>query len=80
MGANGSNSYNVFLYKGGVNCKHFWQRVIYLKKGNNKISVNQARKMILALDPKDRKKAMWQQNPKEVAQIADASNNYWKVN
>jgi len=80
MGKGGSDKYNPFLYKGGVNCKHFWQRVIYLKKNNNKISVNQARKMILALEPSERKDAMWKQNDKKVAQIADSSNNFWKAN
>ena len=80
MGAGGSNKYNVFLYKGGVNCKHWWQRVIYLKKNNNKIGVNEAKLMILELEPEDRKDAKWQENPKEVAQIASPSNNYWKVN
>jgi hypothetical protein len=79
MGANGSDTYNVFLYKGGVNCKHFWMREIYMKKGYKKISVNQARKLILELDPRDRKDARWQTNPKEVAQIAEKSNNYWSL-
>ena len=46
MGKGGSNKYNPFLFKGGVNCKHWWQRVIYLKKDNNFISVNKARKLI----------------------------------
>lgn len=75
----GKSSYNIFLFKGGVNCKHFWERVIYLKKGNEKISVNKARRMILELDPEDRKKAMWEQNDKRVAQIAEAGNNYWSL-
>ena len=75
----GRSGYNTFLYKGGVNCKHWWSRVILLKKDNSQISVNQARKMILELDPKDRKNAQWEQNPKEVATIADASNNYWSL-
>ena len=34
--------------------------------------------MILELDPKERKSAMWEKNPKEVAQIASPSNNFWK--
>lgn len=80
FGVGGANTYNVFLYKGGVNCKHFFQRVIYLKKGNKRIGVNQARKLILQLEPEDRKDAKWEQNPKEVAQIASPSNNHWKVN
>lgn len=79
MGKGGSDTYNLFLYKGGVNCKHFWQRQIYMKKGFKKLSVNQARRMILELDPSERKAAKWEENPKEVAQIASPSNNYWKA-
>ena len=80
FGLEGADTYNIALYKGGVNCKHWWQRKIYLKKGNKSISVNQARKMILELEPKDRPKAKWEANPKEVSQIASESNNFWKVN
>lgn len=76
FGPGGSNTYNVFFYKGGPNCKHYFQRVIYLKKGNKKISVNQARKMILQLEPEDRDEARWEQNPSEVAKIPyDMPNN-----
>ena len=79
FGPNGSDKYDVFLYKGGVNCKHFWERVIFLKKGNDKITVNKAKSMILALEPSERKDAKWVNNPKEVAQIASSSNNHWKL-
>ena len=72
----GSNTYNIFLYKGGANCKHYFQRVIYLKKGNKKISVNQARKMILELEPEDRKDAKWKKNDPKVSKIPyDMPNN-----
>lgn len=67
FGPEGSDTYNIWLYHGGPNCKHYWERVIYMKKGNNKISVNQARKMIIALDPEDRPAAKWQENDKRVA-------------
>ncbi len=81
MGAGGSNTYNPFLYKGGVNCKHWWQRVIFLKKNNEQISVNQAQKMILELEPgAERDAARYEQNDPKVAQSASASNNYWKLN
>lgn len=80
FGKNGADTYNIAFYKGGVNCRHWWKREIYLKKNQDKISVNQARKMILALDPKDRKKAQWKQNDKKVAQVADESNNFWRAN
>ena len=79
FGPNGADKYDIFLYKGGVNCKHFWERVIFLKKDNDKISVNKAKKMILALEPSERKDAKWVNNPKEVAQIASSSNNHWKL-
>lgn len=79
LGADGADTYSIWLYKGGVNCKHFWMRKIYLRKGNNSLSVNEARKMILALDPSDRPKAKWQENDPLVAQPAQASNNYFKL-
>lgn len=78
LGKRGADTYSIWLYKGGVNCKHFWERVIYLRKDNKKISVNEARKMINELDPKDRKDAKWEQNDKLVAQPAQESNNYFK--
>jgi hypothetical protein len=54
-------------------------RKIYLRRNNSSLSVNEARKMILALDPKDRKDAKWEENDKLVAQPAQASNNYFKL-
>lgn len=79
FGPKGTNTYDIFLYKGGVNCKHFWQRKIYLRKNNKRISVNEARRMILELDPDKRKDARLEKNPKEVAQIAGPSNNFWRL-
>ena len=79
FGPNGADTYDIFLYKGGVNCKHYWERVIYLKKNNEKISVNEARKMILALDPEYRAAAKWEDNDPRVAQIASEQNNFWKL-
>ncbi len=79
FGKQGADTYDIFKYKGGVNCKHFWERVIYLRKNNKRITVNQARKLILELDPKERKGAKFETNPKEVAQIASPSNNYWRA-
>ena len=79
FGKGGSDKYNIFLYKGGVNCKHWWQRVIYLKKGNKRIGVNEARRLINELEPSERNAAKWEENPKEVAQIASPSNNHWRA-
>jgi hypothetical protein len=79
LGPDGADNYSIWLYKGGVNCNHFWMRKIYLRKNNERISVNEARKMILDLDPADRPSAKWQENEIEVAQIASASNNFWSL-
>ena len=79
LGLKGADTYNLFFYKGGVNCKHFWLRKIYLRRNNTSISVNQARKMILELDPDERKDAMWEENNALVAQPAQASNNFFKA-
>jgi len=38
-GPKGSATYDIWLYKGGGNCHHKWNRVIYLKKGKN-VDVN----------------------------------------
>lgn len=79
LGLRGADTYSIWLYKGGVNCNHFWQRQIYLRKGNNSIGVNEARKMILDLDPKDRPLAKWQENDPLVAQSASDSNNNFRA-
>lgn len=77
LGAKGADKYSIWLFKGGKSCLHVWQRVIYLRKGNNKISVNQARKMILELEPELRDKARWVENDPRVAQAAAPENNFW---
>tara|TARA_R100000353_G_scaffold157194_1_gene116237 strand:+ start:4345 stop:5979 length:1635 start_codon:yes stop_codon:yes gene_type:complete len=46
FGPNGTDTYSIWLYKGGPNCRHFWKRHTYLRKNNKKISVNQAKKVI----------------------------------
>jgi len=50
-GPEGANTYNLFFYKGGGSCRHFWSRRTYLKKNNKQVSVNQARKIIRAAGP-----------------------------
>jgi hypothetical protein len=79
FGPNGADEYSIWLYKGSVNCRHYWMRKIYLRKNNEKIGVNEARKMILDLDPADRPQAKWQENEIEVAQIASKENNFWSL-
>tara|TARA_Y100001972_G_scaffold129285_1_gene196104 strand:- start:540 stop:2981 length:2442 start_codon:yes stop_codon:yes gene_type:complete len=45
-GPAGSDFYNIWFYKGGGSCQHFWERRTYLKKDNKRISVNEARRLI----------------------------------
>ena len=38
MGPNGSNSYSVFEYKGGVNCQHYWEAIAtYQNAGGQRV-------------------------------------------
>ena len=80
LSPSGSSTYNIWLYKGGVNCKHYWERRTYLKKNNKKITVTEARRRINELDPSLRKEAEIEKNAPEVAQIAKSSNDYWRYN
>jgi len=51
-GPDGSSTYDIWLYKGGGSCRHFWKRKTYMAKGvnpdatnpNAEISVNKAKK------------------------------------
>lgn len=78
FGLDGADNYNVWLYKGGVNCSHYWMRQTYLRKNNERISVGEARAKIMELDPSLRSEAKIPTNEPEVAQIASAKNNYWR--
>ena len=41
FGIDGANTYDIWLYKGSVQCKHKWNRVIYLKKSRkNNVSAD----------------------------------------
>jgi len=35
FGPNGSNTYDIFKYKGGVNCHHYWEKLTYKRKNEN---------------------------------------------
>ena len=68
FGPDGSNEYDILLYKGGPNCYHFWERRTFLKKDNTQITVNQARKLITSLPPDERAAQRLPQNVRKVAQ------------
>ena len=76
----GSNTYNLWLYKGGVNCQHYWERRTYLRKNNERITVAEARRRIAKLDPSMKKEAEIVTNVPEVAQVAKPSNDWWSEN
>ena len=67
FGPNGSATYDIWFYKGGPFCQHYWVRQTYLRKNNKRISVNEARALITALDPSLRSEARIEQNAPEVA-------------
>jgi hypothetical protein len=62
-GPRGADNYDIFLYKGGGSCQHFWERRTYLRKNNRKVSVSKARAIIreAGLEP-------MATNPRKVAQ------------
>jgi len=80
FGIAGADSYNLFLYKGGVNCKHWWMRQIYFQKTDQEISVNEARRIIIDMLPNMREEFKFPVNPPEVAQIASEYNDFWRYN
>ena len=76
LGIDGADNYNIFFYKGGANCRHYFERRTYLRKNNKKITVTEAIKKINELDPSLRKEARIVKNPKEVAMYpANMPNN-----
>jgi hypothetical protein len=69
FGPEGADTYNIWLYKGGANCYHFWMRKVYLRRNNKSISVNEARRIINELDPTERYPAQWDENDARVAKL-----------
>jgi hypothetical protein len=80
FGPRGSASYNVFLYKGGPNCKHYFMRNIFLRKDNGKISVNQARQIINNMEPSERSKYRLPVNDPKVAKLPYDMPNHGYLN
>ena len=71
-GPEGADTYDIWLYKGGGSCRHFWQRRTYLKKNNKKVSVNEAKKIIRAAGPGE--KRLPSNNPKVAQRPRDMAN------
>ena len=67
-GPNGTDTYDIWLYKGGGDCHHYWMRKTYMAKGKNlkpnvgnpnaEVSVNKAKKEGFKPETNDKKVAM----------------------
>lgn len=68
-GPKGVDTYDIWLYKGGGNCLHFWERRLYLKKNNMRISSKQAQQIINKLPPSKRSQARPEKNNPKVAKL-----------
>jgi len=76
FGIDGGATYDIWLYKGGPNCFHWFERVTYLQKDNKKISINEARRLITSLPPNERDAVRIPTNDRKVAQRPrDMPNN-----
>ena len=69
----GKSSYSILKYKGGISCRHRWQRIVYFE--NEALTYEEALKKM----PKNLVKQI-KKLPKEVGEIANSSNNYWRLN
>lgn len=72
-GPRGAATYDLWLYKGGGSCRHFWMRQTYLKKNNKKITVNEARRIINSM-PVSQRERLPQNDPKVAQRPRDMSN------
>jgi len=67
FGIDGAPTYDIWLYKGGPNCYHWFERVTYLQKNNKKITVTEARRLITSLPPSERDAVRIPTNDRKVA-------------
>jgi hypothetical protein len=67
FGPGGADNYDVWLYKGGPRCHHFWERVTFLRKDDSRMSVNDAKRMLKGLTPAERKANELPVNPRRVS-------------
>jgi len=67
-GPDGASKYDIWLYKGGGSCAHYWSRFTFLKKDNQKITAKQRQAIINAMDPAERKAVTPKKNDPKVAE------------
>jgi len=76
FGPEGTSTYDIWFYKGGARCHHFWERKIYMRKNNKKITVSEAQLIIKDISPKDRDQYRLPVNDGKVARLPnDMPNN-----
>ena len=76
FGPNGSDTYNVWFYKGGPQCRHFWERRVYMRRNNRPITVTEARSILNELPIEERDQNRLEVNDPNVARIPqDMPNN-----
>ena len=67
-GPNGTATYDIWKYKGGGNCHHFWQKEVYMSAKDNKITGKGAEAQKIAVAKAERM-GYKVRNPKYVAQL-----------
>lgn len=80
FGRGGANTYDIWLFKGGARCHHFWERRVYLRRDNRNISVNEARRIINDLPIEERDENRLPENDRRVAQLPNDMPNNGFVN
>tara|TARA_R110000822_G_scaffold764_1_gene3383 strand:+ start:145 stop:1971 length:1827 start_codon:yes stop_codon:yes gene_type:complete len=75
-GPDGASKYDIWLYKGGGSCAHYWSRFTFLKKDNQKITAKQRQAIINAMDPAERKAVTPKKNDPKVAERPRDMDNW----
>ena len=80
-GPNGADTYDLFLYKGGGSCQHFWERRTYLRRNNKKVSVNRARAIIreAGLPPMEQNDSRVAQRPRDMVNRGFLQPKNWQT-
>lgn len=51
FGPEGAATYDIWLYKGGARCHHFWERVVFMKADQQQVSSSTVQKILNQMDP-----------------------------
>lgn len=80
-GPNGADTYDLFLWKGGGSCQHFWERRTYLRRNNKKVSVNRARAIIreAGLPPMEQNDPKVAQRPRDMVNRGFLQPKNWQT-